>query len=88
MLKGLYAEMKLLELMAMTAQVQQKVERESWGIEMSGDDGESDKRKASFVELEMRTKQAREGLAKQREAVRERLRLIESGEVFTGGDAA
>lgn len=82
-LKGLYAEMKLLELMAMTAQIQQKVERESWGIEMSGDDGESDKRKASFVELEMRTKQAREGLAKQREAVQERLRLIESGEVFT-----
>lgn len=80
-LKGLYAEMKLLELMAMTAQVQQKTERETWGIEISGDDGESDKRKADIALLEEKTKQARAGLQAQRAAVAERLRQIEAGEL-------
>lgn len=89
-LKGLYAEMKLLELMAITAQVQQKAERESWGIEMSGDDGESEKRKASIAELESKTREARAGLQEQRAAVAERLRRIEEGEILidAAADAA
>lgn len=82
MLKALYNEMRLLELMSVTMQIQQKVERENWGIELSGDDGESDKRKANIALLESKTKSARTGLAQQKSELADRLRMIESGEIF------
>ena len=82
LLASIDAEIKMLLNLMMANQIQQKIEREAWGIESSGDDGESDKRKANIALLESKTKSARTGLAQQKSELADRLRMIESGEIF------
>lgn len=82
LLGSIDAEIKMLTNLMTANQIQQKMEREAWGIESSGDDGEVEKRKADVALLEDKTKSARSGLAQQKAALAERLRAVESGEIF------
>lgn len=82
LLGSIDAEIKMLTNLMTANQIQQKMEREAWGIESSGDDGEVEKRKADVSLLEDKTKSARSGLAQQKAALAERLRAVESGEIF------
>ncbi len=76
----------LLKKMAEANSMIQKTDRESWGIESSGDDGEANRRKADTALLEEKTKSARSGLAAQKAALYDRMKMIESGEIFKRGD--
>lgn len=82
LMESVEAEIKMMLNLMMANQIQQKMEREAWGIESSGDDGEIEKRKADVALLEDKTKSARSGLAQQKAALAERLRAVESGEIF------
>lgn len=86
LLSSVDAEIKMLLNLMMANQIQQKIEREAWGIESSGDDGEATKRKADIGMLEEKTKSARSGLAAQKAALYDRMKMIESGEIFKRGD--
>ena len=86
LLSSVDAEIRMLVNLAQAGQTQQKIEREAWGIESSGDDGEATKRKANTALLEEQTKSARSGLAAQKAALFDRMKLIESGEIFKRGD--
>lgn len=76
----------LLKKIAEANSLIQKTDRESWGIESSGDDGEANRRKADTALLEEKTKSARSGLAAQKAALFDRMKMIESGEIFKRGD--
>lgn len=83
MLKQLFKELTLLEKLVLTSQAHQKTERESWGIESSGDDSTNELRKVDSSILDKKMANNRAALTKQKEEyVQEKMKRIESGEIF------
>lgn len=88
MLRQLFKEVTLLEKMVFTMQAHQKTERESWGIESSGDDRTNEIRKIDSTALDKKLAENRKALADQKETfVRDKIKRIESGEMFNSARA-
>jgi len=89
MLRQLFKEVTLLEKLVLTSQAHQKTERESWGIESSGDDSTNELRKVDSSMLDKKLNENRAALTKQKEEyVQEKMKRIESGEIFNQQEGA
>ena len=66
----------------------QSSDRESWGIESSGDDSTNELRKVDSTILDKKLNENRAALTKQKEVyVQEKMKRIESGEIFNQQEA-
>ena len=82
-LKQLFKEITLLEKLVLTSQAHQKTERESWGIESSGEDRANELRKVDSSMLDKKLNENKKALIKQKEVdIQEKMKRIESGELF------